>query len=239
MYSVSTKSKDEVIGFAAEELKKYLFSVTGEEVIIGEGGFTLALMGEIGLDTSDVEDPSLDDIIYIDTTERGGIIAGSNPHSVLIAVYEYLRRLGCAWLFPGRAGEFIPRGRTKPVKYRNAPKFRTRGPCIEGTVTQKTVLDMIEWLPKVGMNTFMSQCIQPTVFYQRNYSTLDAGTMRAKDNSREAVAAYKREFTRECARRGLVFHDIGHGWTVLPFGIFADAWHPEPPPVLFPSIFCG
>ena len=55
-------------------------------------GFRLGLMGELGLDLSDAEKPELDDVIYIDTDTEGGVIAGSNPRAVLIAVYEYLRK---------------------------------------------------------------------------------------------------------------------------------------------------
>ena len=40
-------------------------------------GFRLGLMQDFGLDVSDVEDTKLDDIIYIDTKGKSGIIAGS------------------------------------------------------------------------------------------------------------------------------------------------------------------
>ena len=55
-----------------------------------DDGFRLGLMQEFGLDVSDALDTELDDILYIDCDEEGGIIAGDNPRSVLLAVYEYI-----------------------------------------------------------------------------------------------------------------------------------------------------
>ena len=89
------------IDYAAEELKKYLRMMMPEcsEIDIcydpkASEGFRLGLMQDFGLDVSDAEDPALDDILYIDADEQGGIIAGDNPRSVLLAVYEYLRKPG-------------------------------------------------------------------------------------------------------------------------------------------------
>ena len=98
-----------VIDFAAEELKKYLrmmMPMDGEITIEykpdAKDGFRLGLMQTFGLDVSDAEVAELDDILYMDTTEEGGIIAGDNARSVLLAVYEYLRQNGCRFPFPRR-----------------------------------------------------------------------------------------------------------------------------------------
>ena len=42
-------------------------------------GSRLGLMQGFGLDVSDAKDTELDDILYIDTTKNGGIIAGDIP----------------------------------------------------------------------------------------------------------------------------------------------------------------
>ena len=55
----------------------------------GSSGFRLGLMSDFGLDTSDADDITLDDIIYVDCDESGGIISGFNPRSVLLAVYDF------------------------------------------------------------------------------------------------------------------------------------------------------
>ena len=99
-------------------------------------GFRLGLMSDFGLDVSEADDIVLDDIIHIDTDENGGIIAGSNPRSVLLAVYRYLQENGCRWLFPGIDGEFIPIRDIEPIKYHKMADCRFRGQCNEGAEFQ-------------------------------------------------------------------------------------------------------
>ena len=97
MYRIFKITSNPVVDFAAEELKKYLRMMmprAGEIVIERKadatGGFRLGLMADFDIDTSEADDVELDDIIHIDTDAEGGIIAGSNPRSVLLAVYKYL-----------------------------------------------------------------------------------------------------------------------------------------------------
>ena len=126
MININKITSDSVVDYAAEELKKYLRMMmpeAGEVKIsyapLATNGFRIGLMQDFGLDVSDVRDTTLDDIIYIDCDENGGIIAGDNLRSVLIAVYEYLRRNGCRWLFPGVDGEIIPLKSITAVKCRH------------------------------------------------------------------------------------------------------------------------
>ena len=111
MLTINKITSASPVDYAAEELKKYLRMMMPEcgdiKVAynpLAADGFRLGLMQDFGLDVSDAEEPELDDILYIDCDEKGGIIAGDNPRSVLLAVYEYLRQNGCRWLFPGVDG---------------------------------------------------------------------------------------------------------------------------------------
>jgi len=111
MYEIKKITSNTTVDFAAEELKKYLRmmmpncgEIPIEYVPSAKTHFRIGLMSAFGLDTSDAEDINLDDIVYIETDENGGIIAGSNPGATLIAVYRYLRACGCRWLFPGVDG---------------------------------------------------------------------------------------------------------------------------------------
>ena len=122
MFRIYKITADPVVDYAAEELKKYLRMMMPRcgEIIISydpeaKEGFRLGLMENFGLDTSEAEEQDLDDIIHIDTEAEGGIIAGNNPRSVLLAVYKYLTINGCRWLFPGVDGEFIPIKNIEPV----------------------------------------------------------------------------------------------------------------------------
>ena len=228
-------SSSHVVDYAAEELKKYLYMMMPEKSnveitrsISENGGFCLGLMSDFELDCSDVKNSSLDDVIYIDCKEDCGIIAGSNERSVLIAVYEYLRRNGCRWLFPGVDGEYIPIIKElNPVKYRHVASGRFRGPCIEGAVKQQILLDTIDFLPKVGMNSFTMQFFAPTAFYNSYYWHTNSETRSSESVSTECIIQWKRAAEAEMAKRGLAFYDVGHGWAAAPFGIdCSSAWDP-------------
>ena len=98
MLTIHKISAASAIDFAAEELRRYLRMMMPEGGHIAidtdkaaKGGFCLGLLSDLGLPDGDVEDAHMDEILYADTKECGGIIAGNNPRAVLLATYEYLR----------------------------------------------------------------------------------------------------------------------------------------------------
>jgi len=244
MFRIFVTNPDSVLFFAAEELKKYLRMMMPEagEIKIAfdpaaKEGFRLGLMQEMGLDVSDVRDTVLDDILYLDTDKTGGVIAGDNPRSVLLAVYEYLRRNGCRWLFPGPDGEYIPKQTVKPVKLRHVHSLRYRGWCNEGAMARDTMPEMIDFTPKVGMNVMMIQFRVPKTFYNRYYAH-----SRNEENfaplaiTKEQVMQWTSECEAEAAKRGLQLHTMGHGFTIEPFGVdTTEAWTAIPEDALTPE----
>ena len=232
MYKIYKTTICSPVDYAAEELKKYLQMMMPQcgDVPVkydpqAKDGFRLGLMQEFGLDVSDAEDTVLDDILYIDADENGGIIAGDNPRSVLLAVYEYLRQQGCRWLFPGVDGEFIPVvDGLKAVSYRHKPSCRYRGQCNEGSEYQQNMVEAIDFTAKVGMNVFMMEFRIPTSYYRRYYNHLHNEMNRPpEDVTNETILQWKRQCEAELSRRGLQFHDMGHGWTGDPFGLDSSA----------------
>ena len=226
MIYINKITSHETVDFAASELKKYLrmMQPNGGDVKIAYSpnatdGFRLGLMQDLGLDVSDAVDTELDDILYIDADANGGIIAGDNPRSVLLAVYEFLRQNGCRWLFPGVDGEYIPMKELSAVKYRFKPSMRYRGPCIEGATSQQILLETIDFVPKVGMNVFQMQFLVPTVFYKNYYSKLENSVIPPEPISTDTMLQWKTACETEMSKRGIQFHDVGHGWTAAPFGI--------------------
>jgi len=227
MFLIHKITSDTVVDFAAEELKKYLRMMMPEcgDIKImyypeAKSGFRLGLMQDFGLNVSDAEETDLDDILYIDCDENGGVIAGDNPRSVLLSVYEYLRQNGCRWLMPGVDGEYIPMREIQPVVYRHRPSMRYRGWCNEGAESQQCMLDAIEFAPKVGMNVFMLEFRIPVGYYGSYYRHVNNEENRpAEPVSSTVILQWKRQCEAEIAKRGLQFHDIGHGWTADPFGI--------------------
>ena len=233
MLTINKITSASPVDYAAEELKKYLRMMMPEcgDIKISYApdavdGFRLGLMQDFGLDVSDAEDPELDDILYINCDTEGGIIAGSNPRSVLLSVYEYLRQNGCRWLMPGVDGEYIPMQNIKPVEYRFKPSMRYRGWCNEGAEFQQCMMETIDFTPKVGMNVYMIEFRIPTPYYKTYYTHACNTANRAPEPlSDMQVLQWKRQCEAEIAKRGLQFHDIGHGFTIDPFGIdSAKAW---------------
>ena len=129
-----------------------------------------------------VEDPRRDDAVYINVSGGAGIITGTNPRSVLIAVYRYLRALGCAFLRPGKDGDIIPAcsPQTTPVYIAEAASYRHRAVCIEGAVSYEHVADMIDFLPKIAMNGYFVQFKKPYEFFERWYQHGTNPTMPAE-----------------------------------------------------------
>ena len=106
----------ETISFACYELKKY-FSIIdpeGDYAILSFDDYCNDIKDAIWVgicnkfDVPAVEDNLLDDGISIDVKGFNGFITGTNERAVLIAVYRYLRELGCAFIRPGANGEVIP-----------------------------------------------------------------------------------------------------------------------------------
>ena len=173
---ISFVNPHETILYAAEELRDALRAVGGIEAELRSGGFAdtgirLGLLDELDRDASDVRDPVLDDVIDADIRSGEGFIAGSNPRSVLMGVYEYLKSMGCRWLCPGEAGAYLPRCDVgaHSFTFRKKADFPFRGECIEGAVSFENVRDTIRWLPKVGMNLFMMEQVVPWNYMSRWY----------------------------------------------------------------------
>ena len=227
MFSVYKVTSHHVVDFAAEELKKYLRMMMprcGEIAIEyrpdAKEGFRLGLLEDFGLDAHEAEDVTLDDILHIDADEEGGVIAGSNPRSVLLAVYRYLTLNGCRWLFPGIDGEFIPVQPIKSVYYRKMADCRYRGQCNEGAEYQPNMMEAIDFTPKIGMNIFMIEFDNPKTYYDSYYEhSGNTANREAEPVDEETVLQWKRQCEAEISKRGLQFHDMGHGWTAMAFDV--------------------
>ena len=229
MFVIKKLRADHVIDFAAEELKKYLRMMMPEcgEVDIlydpdAKDGFRLGFLSDFGL-PNEAEDSRLDDIIHIDTTKEGGVLAGSNSRSVLFAVYRLLRENGCRWLYPGIDGDYVPMKDIEGVKYHKMADHRFRGFCNEGSETQTAMLECADYYSKLEMNVYMLEWFVPNGYYNRYYSHLHNDKNRIPETvSDRQVLQWKRQCEAEIQKRGLMFHDIGHGWTCRPFG-FPDS----------------
>ena len=215
---IHTLIEGETAAYAEAELLRCLSAMDGG-LTEGEGGLALTLAPVDG-------DPERD-TVRIDVRDGVGTIGGTNPCALLIAVYRFLYELGCRWTHPGEGGEHIPHRPLDGITVRveETPSRRHRGVCIEGAVSEENVLEMIEFLPRVGMNSYFIQFFRPTVFFERWYGHWGNPTAKGRSLPSEEIDAMHARLSAEIARRGLRHHAVGHGWTCAPYGVPAEGWH--------------
>ena len=216
MLQIKKLRDDIVIDFAAEELKKYLRMMMPEEKVVNITydpqaieGFRLGLLEDF-LIPCEAEDTYVDDVVHIDTTENGGILAGSNVRSVLFAVYRYLKLNGCRFLFPGAEGEHIPKKPVEPQKYHKLADHRYRGHSIEGDPSLEQVLGYIDWMAKEELNNFGCYGIfnYMTRYYKHRYNNTNRPAEYMDDDVAETQ--WRALFECEAKKRGLLLSHGGH-----------------------------
>jgi len=227
---------DKTVNFAVDELYKYLKKIDFDSIVeicsFEKYNPDIEKVIWVGMDESfsaempEVKDASLDDAILIDISDMTGKISGNNPRAVLIAVYRFLKELGCAWVRNSSDGEIIPQYALSPVSmYINeAASYRHRAICIEGSLTAEHVIDTLDWIPKVGMNGYYIQFFLPVVFFQRWYDHSTNRFLPAEPYTRERIQGFINRIEEEIEKRGLMYHAVGHGWTSEPLGFESSSW---------------
>ena len=211
-----SRNIEQTVSFAGQELCRYLQQMLPKE----EGVFSVSLA---------VDSREGVDSFSVDIGTFGGTITGNNPRSVLLGVYDYLQYLGCRFLTPMKDTEVIPRITRErlPVKYEKTASFKHRGVCIEGANSAQNVLDFIDWLPKLGYNSFFLQFKVPYIFLSRWYHHDENPLAEAEDFTMADARSYMEQFEREMTKRSLILHKVGHGWTGEVLGSdTVGSWNP-------------
>lgn len=230
--------------FAAKELRSLLSRATRQNFVIrtrrqgprpapGQpiDGLWVGTTQELGQPV--ICDP-IHDAIDIQTNGLNGIISGSNAPSVLLAVYRYLTELGFRWVRPGRDGELVPQLtwplRSK-VSVREQASYDHRAVCIEGACGWEHVRDMINWMPKLGFNTYFVQFRDGYYFFERWYR--HKGNPKAPKHrfNRNDAERFTQHIWKQCQKRGIKIQMVGHGWTCEPFGVIGDGWYKHQGPM--------
>lgn len=168
MLTIHVLGDHSALQLAGEDLKRCLTIMSKVEVAVasapemtGEAGIWLGTAEHLPREASppDVADRVWNDAFCVRSVGEAFVIGGSNPRSVLMGVYEYLRELGAEWTFPGADGEVLPSVEEVPLSgfdLERTPPNRHRGVCIEGAPSLEHVLDMVEWMPRVGCHAYSS-----------------------------------------------------------------------------------
>ncbi len=196
--------------FAARELQLHLNLVSAD------------FRGEVTLKS--LETDPLSDRYTVSLSQEGGEITGSNCRSVLLGVYDYLRHLGFRFLTP--KDTYIPEAAAFTQHFSQAAPYRHRGVCIEGADSLENVLDMIDWLPKVGFNAFFLQFGEPYFFLERWYTHVNNPTLPAQRLPAEFYQDCYRQIYDALRERSLLIHGAGHGFTAQALGYPSLGWLP-------------
>ena len=192
--------------YAKNELNKYSLLVFGE-------------FCDIQLVNKSYGNP-FDDVIEICVHSGKGVICGSNPRAVLIGVYKLFNELGCRFLRPGKDGEYLVSLSINDCSLCKTykPENRYRGICSEGAISEQHVVDMIEWLPKIGMNNYFLQFTDGHLFFEKWYKHKESSVLEPEEYSANESTKHYNVAVETIKRCGLILQAVGHGWTTEPLG---------------------
>jgi len=228
--------ENETVKFAVNELKRCLSKMDDKLIIdiltVKKVDESLQNIIWVGVDDAfesvlpKVADKKYDDAVVISVKGSKGYITGTNERSVLISVYRFLKELGCGWVRPGKDGERIPEKEIKDVNVEvlETPSYRHRGIFIEGSNTYSEIADMIDFLPKINMNSYFIQFKVPSYFLE--WHKFGNCPYTDEELSEEAVLAMTETLEAEVKKRGLLYKKVGHGWVGETYGIKCYSWMP-------------
>lgn len=234
-------SESETIQYAGTELAKYIMKMDSNCTVLTkssskgdyerqENEIWLGLDGYFNKHAADNDKTEdLIDAVTVDVERGSGIISGVNERSVLFGVYQFLTYAGCRWIRPGVEGEIVPLRSINDitVHIKKEASNKHRGVCIEGAISLENVLEMVEFLPKLGFNAYFTQFRESYTFFERWYTHRDNPLLKPEEFSIEKAREIVEVVKREVKRRGLLYHAVGHGWTCEPFGLEGTGWDPK------------
>ncbi len=164
------------------------------------------------------------DSIHISIENGSGTIQGSNPRATLIGVYTFLDSIGFRFVAPGKDGTIIPQIHNIEAltcELEHTASLKHRGVCIEGSNSAENVYDFIDWLPKVGFNSFFIQFKNSNTFLERYYHHVFNPYLSIEEADYEHINA---KIDQELNTRSLYYHKVGHGWTCDVLGLDTNGW---------------
>lgn len=219
---------DATVTYATDELSRYLCRMDNalrvEQFLCGDykeycEEETNSIVIGVGIG---VEKNALDDTICIDVKNGKGAITGSNPRSVLFAVYRLLYELGCRFPSPEECSEVIPERSFTiedfTIAITDTPAYRHRGISLNGSIDYLMSVRCINWMPKLGLNSIFIEYIFPVQFFARTYDR-DGVPISRKESQR-----IQHRLEEEIKKRGMLYHAAGHNWQNDPFGIPGDTY---------------
>lgn len=227
---------NETSSFVYEELSYYLKRLLGVSISktdrYSQADIHLELMPNTGncVESKKIND---EDRIYAELHRGIAKLRGSNNISLLIAVYRLLSQLGVGFFRPGRDNEFIPflemeKWEKTEIRIEETAAYRHRGVCIEGADSLENILEFIDFLPKIQMNSFFIQFENPYPFLKRWYEHENNPYMEKERFDASIADEMSRKIDAQIKKRGLKHHRVGHGWISEALGFSSKyGWQEE------------
>lgn len=158
------------------------------------------------------------DHIEISFRQGRGVVKANSKVGLLIAAYRFFHEFGVYYLRPGRENEKYTKHtseefKNKEITIDERACFKHRGVCIEGADSYENLRNFIDWLPKIGMNSFFIQFENPYSFFKRWYTHEFNPYMEQEEFNTEIAQVLSDKIDGEMQLRGLIHHRVGHGWT--------------------------
>ncbi|RGB45211.1 DUF4838 domain-containing protein [Streptococcus pasteurianus] len=147
-----------------------------------------------------------------------GKVTGNSRIALLIAVYRLISEFGVVFLRPGRKNESIPSlgeitWKEKTLAIDEVASYKHRGVCIEGADSYENIVEFLDWLPKINLNSFFIQFENPYSFLKRWYDHEFNPYMEKEPFNSEIAQEMSDRLDQELSKRGILHHRVGHGWT--------------------------
>lgn len=218
---------DEVMDFAAQELRRYLARLLGKEVPGTVSQNAPAIRLEL------VEDPVLGhEGFEILADSRAVRIRGAAASSVLFGVYELLRECGgCCFSGPAPHGEHVPHRRSldlTPLPVRRVPAMSIRSLQLYWRADLDVVLSRIDWMAKNGFNFLSYNVYDDSMTLQRAASfDPETGEARPETDTRFGESEFRRTLWPDLRKRGIKLDYFAHNLlNFLPPETYFEP-HPE------------
>lgn len=143
-------------------------------------------------------------------------VEANRDGALLIALYRLMWEFGARFPEPGR--EILPHLAEQDfanaeISVQETASYAHRGVCIEGADDLQTIINFVDWLPKIGMNSFFIQFENVYSFLKRWYEHEFNPYLEKEPFSTDIALAMSDNIADEMRKRGIVHHRVGHGWT--------------------------
>lgn len=200
--------------FCEEEYSFYMKKIFNIDVEITKIENDSTIMLKVDKNISSIEN----DTINIQFSKGKGKIVSNSDIGMLIGIYRFFEEFGVKYVRPGRENEIIPSFSKeiffeKEMSIIESASYNHRGVCIEGADSYENLKEFIDWLPKIGFNSFFIQFENPYSFFKRWYEHEFNPYIEKEMFSIEIAKMMSDKIDNEIKKRGVKHHRVGHGWT--------------------------